>query len=79
MRSPSEQCRCRPPIVGPLGLVHRVDTCPSCLEGALKWFGYQYELFPEEGESVSVSALTESAYFGKSASIVESVSDGLPF
>ena len=62
-----------------MGLVYRVDSCPRCIEGALRWFGTQLELFGE-GESVSVSAVLlpekdEKQYAARGRSIP----DDLPF
>ena len=77
---PPDQCRCAPPVVGPLGLVYEVSSCPVCIGGALKWFGYQLELFSEEGESVSVSAVLASEKYEKQyAEVNDRRSDDLPF
>jgi len=78
-----DMCRCSEALlVSSRGIVTRVQSCPACVGRALTWFGYQYELFPEEGESVSVSALrrgTKYATAAESAHMVEPVGDGLPF
>jgi len=75
-----DMCRCSDALlVSSIGIVTRVQSCPICVGRALRWFGDQYELFLKEGESVSVSALSRSTKYDQSASMVESVVDGLPF
>jgi len=76
-------CRCDEALlISPIGIVTRVQSCPVCVGRALWWFGDQYELFPGEGESVSVSALRRGTKYvtAETAPIrVEPVADGLPF
>ncbi len=75
-----DMCRCSEALlVSSIGIVSRVQSCPVCVGKALEWFGYQYELFPKRGESVSVSALSRSTSYAQSANMVEAVEDGLPF
>ena len=76
---PTDQCSCAPPVVGPMGLVHVVESCPVCIGRALRWFGEQGELFPEGRESVSVSAVLASEGLNSAIRMSEVVEDDLPF
>jgi len=77
-----DMCRCSDALlVGPRGIVTRVQSCPVCVGKALEWFGTQLDLFSGR-ESVSVSAVIDDRFAREIPSAirqVEAVVDGLPF
>jgi len=82
MKAPPDQCRCIDALlIGPNGIVTRVQSCPVCIGRALVdplLTSKQMDLF-EEGECSSVSAVLPIQMANSEIRSIESVSDGLPF
>ena len=82
VKTPPDQCRCSDALlIGPTGIVSRVQSCPVCVGRALVdplLSSKQLSLF-EEGESVSVSAVLTAQESPTAIRSIEPVSDGLPF